>query len=165
MQTNDATPLQPLLAAITIMGSGRLGPTVAALLGLIGTVIGGLALIRSNRRNHDNADNSTTDARVRATAAFVLGLISLVLGGLFLATADGGPGTGNGVVGSGAAIVLGPIAIILGGLTRARRRAAGSTSRVQPAPAPPAYAKMTALRRQASARRHTWPTVGDGGTR
>jgi hypothetical protein len=133
MQTNDATPLQPLLAAITIMGSGRLGPTVAALLGLIGTVIGGLALIRSNRRNHDNADNSTTDARGRATAAFVLGLISLVLGGLFLATADGGPGTGNGVVGSGAAIVLGPIAIILGGLTRARRRAAGSTSRVQPA--------------------------------
>jgi hypothetical protein len=59
----------------------------------------------------------------------VLGVISLVLGGLFLATADGGPGTGNGVVGSGAAIVLGSIAIILGGLTRARVRAAVSAGR------------------------------------
>jgi hypothetical protein len=131
MPNNDATPLQPLLAAITIMGSGRLGPTVAALLGLSGTVIGGLALIRSKRRNQVNVDNRATDGRRRATAALVLGLISLVLGGLFLATADGGPGTGNGVVGSGAAVVLGPIAIILGGLTRARSRAAGSTSRVQ----------------------------------
>ena len=129
MQTNDATPLQSLLATITIMGSGRLGPTVAALLGLVGTVIGARALIRSNRRKQFNVDSSATDERGRATAAFVLGVISLVLGGLFLATADGGPGTGNGVVGSGAAIVLGPIAIILGGLTRARSRAAVSTSR------------------------------------
>ena len=117
---NDVTALQPVLASITIMGSGRLGPTVAAVIGLIGSVIGGLALIRSKRHTRSETDLRSTDDQSRTAAVLALGVISLVLGGLFLATADGGPGTGNGVVGSAAAIVLGIIAIILAGLTRTR---------------------------------------------
>ena len=131
MQTNEATALQPLLAGITIMGSGRLGPTIAAVIGLIGAVIGGLALVRANRRAGSESDVGATSRRGRATAALMLGPISLVLGGVFLAAADGGPGTGNGVVGSIAAIVLGPIATVLGGLALARTQKASSTSSVQ----------------------------------
>ena len=51
-----------------------------------------------------------------------VGLIAVVNGWLVLAIADGGPGTGNGVVGGAAAFVLGLIALALGGLARARCR-------------------------------------------
>ena len=111
---NETATLQPLLAAITIAGSGRLGPTLAAALGLTGTIIGGLALARAKRRTRSETDNRSPHGL--SIAAFALGSTSLVLGALFLATADGGPGTGNGVVGSAAAILLGPIALVLGGL-------------------------------------------------
>jgi hypothetical protein len=55
--------------------------------------------------------------------ALVAGLIAVVNGGLVLATADGGPGTGNGVVGAIVALVLGVIGMVLGrqALTRSRR--------------------------------------------
>jgi hypothetical protein len=43
-------------------------------------------------------------------------------GGLNLAVANGGPGTGNGVVGGAAAFVLGLIGMALGGLVLARSR-------------------------------------------
>ena len=46
----------------------------------------------------------------------------MVVGGLVLAVADGGPGTGNGVVGGALALVLGLIAMVLGGLALARSR-------------------------------------------
>jgi hypothetical protein len=46
----------------------------------------------------------------------VAGLIAAVNGALNLAVADGGPGSGNGVVGGAAALVLGLIAMVLGGL-------------------------------------------------
>jgi hypothetical protein len=131
MPINEASALQPLLASITIMGSGRLGPTLTALIALIGTVIGGLALARAKRRVRSDTNVGATSGRSGATAALVLGATSLVLGGLFLAAADGGPGTGNGVVGSFVAIVLGPIAIVLGGLARAGRRETGSISSIQ----------------------------------
>jgi hypothetical protein len=52
--------------------------------------------------------------------ALVAGLIAAVNGGLNLAVANGGPGTGNGVVGGAAAFVLGLIALALGGLALAR---------------------------------------------
>ncbi|GAA2383220.1 hypothetical protein GCM10010170_092040 [Dactylosporangium salmoneum] len=53
------------------------------------------------------------------------GIAAAVVGALVLATADGGPGTGNGVVGAGMAVVLGLAAVVLGwlALTRARRTA------------------------------------------
>jgi hypothetical protein len=52
----------------------------------------------------------------------VAGFIAAVNGGLNLAVANGGPGTGNGVVGGAAAFVLGLIALGLGGLALARSR-------------------------------------------
>lgn len=103
------------LAAATGMTSGRLGPTLTALVGLIAVVIGGRVLARSYR-------NDTRSGGRGAVAALVLGLISSVAGGLFAATADGGPGTGNGIVGSWAAMGLGLTAMILGGLAMARSR-------------------------------------------
>jgi hypothetical protein len=57
--------------------------------------------------------------------ALVAGLIAVVNGGLNLAIANGGPGTGNGVVGGAAALVLGLIAMALGGLALARSRRTG----------------------------------------
>ena len=55
----------------------------------------------------------------------VAGLIGMVLGGLVVATADGGLGTGNGIVGGFVALVIGLIATVLGGLALARSRRTG----------------------------------------
>src|SRR5881394_1753298 len=82
-------------AATTVYGltPRRLWATTAAVLALIGVVIGGLALARSAGRI------GTGNGRMGAIVALVAGLIAVVNGGLNLATAKGGPGTGNGVVG------------------------------------------------------------------
>lgn len=93
--------------SITIIGSGRLGPTITALLGLAATVLGVRAVARA-RRPGDRDSFATPDHR---PTALLLGMFAVLLGGLFLATADGGPGTGNGVVGSAAAMVFGFVAI------------------------------------------------------
>ncbi|WP_067834582.1 DUF6223 family protein [Nocardia lijiangensis] len=105
-------------AAVAGMTSGRLGPTLTALVGLVGVAIGGLA--RAGRIGTDNG-------RRGAQVALVSGLISTVLGGLFAATADGGPGTGNGIVGAFAAVMLGLIGMVLGGLTLNRSRRTSRT--------------------------------------
>ena len=52
------------------------------------------------------------------------GAIGAINGGLNLAVANGGPGTGNGVVGGAAALVLGLIAVAIGALALARSRRA-----------------------------------------
>ena len=108
------------VAAITIMGSGRLGPTIAALLGLTATVLGARALARARR---PTSATSSAEGRDRRLVVPLLGALAVLLGGLFLAAADGGPGTGNGVVGSAAAVGFGCIAIVLD------RVAAGQGSR------------------------------------
>ena len=56
------------------------------------------------------------------------GLLAVVNGGLLLAIANGGPGTGNGVVGAAGAVVLGLIAMVLGGLALAQSRRPGLTA-------------------------------------
>ena len=104
-------------AATTVYGPTpqRLWATTAALLALVGVVIGGLALHWAGQRG--------------AIVALVAGLIAAANGGLNLAVADGGPGSGNGVVGGAAALVLGLIATVLGGLALARsRRGAGEST-------------------------------------
>ena len=108
-------------AATTVHGLTlrRLWATTAAVLALVGVVIGALALRRSAGRI------GTGDGRMGAIAALVAGLIALVNGGLNLAIANGGPGTGNGVVGGAAALVLGLIGMALGGLALARSRRTG----------------------------------------
>ena len=55
-------------------------------------------------------------------------LLAVVNGGLLLAIANGGPGTGNGVVGAAGALVLGLIAMALGGWALARCRRSRSTA-------------------------------------
>ncbi|WP_433515309.1 DUF6223 family protein [Nonomuraea sp. CA-143628] len=95
--------------------AGRLWSAVAALLGLAGIVIGGLALARSVRRVGNGG-------RRGAIVALAVGLVGAVIGGLVVAAADGGPGTGYGIVGGYVDLVVGPIAMVLGGLTLARSR-------------------------------------------
>ena len=68
---------------------------MAAVVGLIGAVIGGLALARSAGRI------GTGNGQRGAVVALVMGPIGLVMGGLVVATADGGLGTGNGLGGGG----------------------------------------------------------------
>ncbi|MFC9895780.1 DUF6223 family protein [Nocardia sp. NPDC127579] len=99
------------LAATTGMTSGRLGPTLTALVGLAAVALALRALRSASRRT--------------ALAARTLGALSLTAGTIFAVTAAGGPGTGNGIVGAWAAMGLGLAAAILGGRTLNRRSRAG----------------------------------------
>lgn len=102
-----------MLIAASGLGAGRIIPTAAAMLGLIGAVLGGLSL----RRRHVN-HSSQLGARVAAVA----GLIGLVVGGLHTLNSAGGFGTGNGLAGALAAIGLGAVSIVLGSLGMRLRR-------------------------------------------
>jgi hypothetical protein len=113
----------PRLAAITIMGSGRLGPTITALLALAAAVLAARAFARARRP----ADSTSPDRGEHRPTGLLLGVPVVICGLVFLAAADGGPGTGNGVVASAAAIVLGSVAIGLDRIT-ARQQSRRSTS-------------------------------------
>jgi hypothetical protein len=92
--------------------TGRLLGAVAALVALAGVVVAVPALTRSGGRIGKRG----------SVAGLVAGLIGMVVGGLVVANADGGPGTGGGIVGGFAALVIGLVAVVLGwtGLARAR---------------------------------------------
>jgi Family of unknown function (DUF6223) len=107
---------QPVAAGTYAMSTGRLGASSAAVLGLIGVVIGGLALARPTSRI------GTGSGRLGALVALAAGLIAMALGGLVAATADGGVGTGNGLGGAYVAMGVGLIAVIVGGLALGRSR-------------------------------------------
>ncbi|WP_433309518.1 DUF6223 family protein [Micromonospora sp. CA-269861] len=107
---------QPTAAGVSTMSAGRLGATVAAVLGLTGVVIGGVALARPASRI------GTGVGQLGATLALAAGLIGMTLGGLVVATSDSGIGTGNGRGGAYVALVVGLIAVVLGGLALARSR-------------------------------------------
>jgi hypothetical protein len=98
------------------IGVGRTVPTVAAVLGLIGVVIGGLARARSSGRI------GVGNGRAGAVVALALGLISVGIGGVHAANSAGGLGTGNGLAGAILALVLGLVGMLLGGLVLARSR-------------------------------------------
>lgn len=110
----------PVLAAAQVdaytLTPGRLVATVASLVALAGVVVGGLALARATRR--------AGSGRTGAVVALVAGLGGMVAGGVVVAAAEGGPGTGYGIVGGYAALVLGLLATVLGGLALARTRRA-----------------------------------------
>ncbi|WP_285059221.1 DUF6223 family protein [Pedobacter ginsengisoli] len=99
------------------IGSGRFLPTVAALIGLTGVLIGRWALIHSKR---------TENRKVKSGAllALISGLISLAIGMLHAVNSAGGFGTGNGLAGAIVAMILGLTALVLGGLALARSRRA-----------------------------------------
>jgi uncharacterized protein DUF6223 len=103
-------------AATTVYGltARRIWATIVVALALIGVVIGGMALARPASRFGAR--------RLGAIVALLAGLIAVVNGWLVLAIADGGPGSGNGVVGGAGALVLGLIALALGGLGLGRPR-------------------------------------------
>jgi uncharacterized membrane protein len=105
-------------AATTVYGltARRVWASMAAVLALVGVVIGALALARPVRRV------GVAPEPFGAVLALAAGLIAAVNGGLNLAIANGGPGTGNGVVGAAAALVLGLIAAAVGGLALSRGR-------------------------------------------
>jgi hypothetical protein len=112
--------VQPNAATVYTMTPERIAASTAAVLALIGAVIGGLALARSAGRI------GAGTRRRGAIVALVLGPIGLVIGGLVVATADGGLGTGNGLAGGVVAMMVGLIGMALGGLALARsRRRAG----------------------------------------
>ncbi len=52
--------------------------------------------------------------------ALVAGLASMVIGGVIVTAAEGGPGTGYGIVGGYVDLVVGLIALVLVGLATAR---------------------------------------------
>ena len=60
--------------------------------------------------------------------ALVAGLTGMAIGGLVVAAAEGGPGTGYGIVGGFAALVIGLIATVLGWLGLARSRRIGGSA-------------------------------------
>jgi hypothetical protein len=107
---------EPAGTTVSGLTPRRLWATAVAVLGLLGVIIGGLALARPASRF------GIASGRLAAIVSLVAGLIAAVNGGLNLAVANGGPGTGNGVVGGAAAFVLGLIALALGGLALARYR-------------------------------------------
>jgi hypothetical protein len=111
--------VQPDAVGAYTLTADRFWATSAAVLALVGVVIGGLALTRSVRRIGPG------NGRRGGSVALVAGLVGVVIGGLVLATADGGPGTGNGVVGAIAALVAGLIGMAEGGLVLARSRRTG----------------------------------------
>ncbi|GAB3179588.1 hypothetical protein FHX75_14379 [Micromonospora palomenae] len=111
--------VQPAAVDSYTLTAGRLWSLVAALLGLVGVVIGGLALARSAGRI------GTGTGRRKPIVALAAGLAGAVIGGLVVAGADGGPGTGGGIVGGFVALVVGLIAMGLGGLGLARSRRTG----------------------------------------
>ena len=107
-------PDQPPAVSAYTLTPERITASLAAVMGLGGAVIGGLALARSAGR--------TGTGRRGAIVALALGPIGMVIGGLVVATADGGLGTGNGLGGGIVAMTLGLLGMALGGLALARSR-------------------------------------------
>ena len=99
-----------ILAAEFSLGTGRTIPSVAALVGLVSVIAGGIALLRP------------ATGRIGAPVSLLLGVISAGVGGFHAAYAAGGVGTGNGLAGAIVAVVLGLIGIVLGALAFARSR-------------------------------------------
>jgi uncharacterized protein DUF6223 len=111
-----ATALATVLAepaAAYSLTAGRTWSLVAAVLGVAGLVAGGRALARSGRGG----------SRRAAVLAVTAGLAGAAVGAAVVAAADGGPGSGSGIVGGVAALAVGLCAASLGGLALARARA------------------------------------------
>ena len=93
------------------MTSGRFMASSAAVIGLVGAVIGSLALCRPAGRFGTGT--------LGVIIAFAAGVFSVCVGGYIAATA-GGFGTGGGRAGAIVAVVLGLRAIVLGGIALLR---------------------------------------------
>jgi hypothetical protein len=103
--THRADPAATTVYGVTYQ---RVWASIAAGVALVSVVTGGVALTRRAPR--------------LAILAMIAGLIGAINGGLVLAVANGGPGSGNGVIGGAAAFVLGIAAVALGGFAVSRAR-------------------------------------------
>lgn len=112
------TSAQPVAADLYTVSVGRVGASLSALIGLLGSVCAGLALARTTARGRVVA----WARRNGAVTALVTGPVAVVVGGTVAATAEGGLGTGNGLGGAYVAILLGLTAVTLGRLARNRNR-------------------------------------------
>jgi hypothetical protein len=104
---------QPSVDA-SALTAGRTWSLVAAALGLVAVVVGGRALTGSAR----HAGTGRRGGRVGLAA----GVSATLIGGLIVATADGGPGTGSGVVGGVLASAIGLVGTTMAGVVLARVR-------------------------------------------
>jgi hypothetical protein len=111
-----AVQRQAVAVSVYDMSTGRVTAIVAALLGLIGMVVGGQTLWRSKGHRR-----SAIGLRA-AVVALAAGMIGTALGAVVVATADGGLGTGNGLGGALVAILFGVLGMVLGGQAWARHR-------------------------------------------
>lgn len=121
MRENGTSASAVLMAAAEggIIGDGRTGSNLALGAGLLGLVIGWLALTRAGGRT------STGNVRTGGRAAIAVGTAGMVLAVLHLATSNGGPGTGNGLVGAVVAVPLGLGGVLVGRRALTRSRGAG----------------------------------------
>jgi hypothetical protein len=110
------TAFDPWVAAVDVyaLSPGRLGAITAALLGLAGAIIGGMALRRQSR--------GIGTGRRGAVVALAAGLMGLALGLFVVVTSSGGVGTGNGRGGAYVAVMLGTIALAVAGRALGRSR-------------------------------------------
>ncbi|MFD5826511.1 DUF6223 family protein [Lentzea sp. NPDC060358] len=96
------------LAAAYEMTTGRLWSLIGVVFGLAGLVLGVLARRRGGR----------------GVPALAAGAVGVVLGLVVVLMADGGPGTGYGIVGGYVSLVIGLAAVAVGGaVTRGGARA------------------------------------------
>lgn len=102
---------------VTYLSAGRIGAMTAAGLGLLGVLVGGLALIRPASRLGAGA------RPVGGVVALAAGLLGMAVAAVVVATSDSGIGTGNGRAGAYVGLLVGLIATGLGArvLTRSRR--------------------------------------------
>lgn len=113
--------VQPVAASLYTVSAGRVGASLSTLVGLLGSVAGGLALARTVRRGRLVG----WARRNGAATALVTGPVAVVGGAAVAAvaaTAEGGLGTGNGLGGACVAVLMGLLALTPGGLARARTR-------------------------------------------
>jgi catechol 2,3-dioxygenase-like lactoylglutathione lyase family enzyme len=101
--------------------NGRARAIVAAVVGLISLVVGGLAWARSAGRI------GAGKGRAGAVVALALGLVGMVLSIVHLGSSTGGFGSGSGRAGAIVALALGLIGMNLGGLALSRSRRSRST--------------------------------------
>lgn len=116
-------------AATTLHGPTvrRLWATSAVAMALAGVIVSGLAFARPMGR---------FATRKWRRGMVITGVIAAINGSLVLAMANGGPGSGNGVVGGAAALVLGLMAITFGGCLAPAPSADNTTRRGQPVQQP-----------------------------
>ena len=93
---------------------GRFWGTLTAALAAIGVVAGWRALVRAADRKR------IAGTRRLSAASLTLGAIGLAGGAIVAAMAEGGPGTGYGIVGAGISLVLGLASVVVGGLALSR---------------------------------------------